>query len=99
MRRSRSWSDPWRDVGSVSHLSLVMLSLDRLPIGQPASIAAIQGNDALSQRLLEMGLLEGEQLTVVGRAPLGDPLDIQLRDYRLSLRRQEAARILVISLP
>jgi ferrous iron transport protein A len=40
-----------------------------------------------------MGLLEGEEIEVVGFAPLGDPIEIRLRDYRLSLRRSEAARI------
>ncbi len=70
-----------------------MASLDQLRAGERARIAAIQGSDALVQRLLEMGLLEGEEVEVVGFAPLGDPLEIRLRDYRLSLRRSEAARI------
>ncbi len=72
-----------------------MISLDQLPLGQPGTITAVQGDDALVQRLLEMGLLEGEEVEVVGAAPLGGPLEIRLRDYRLSLRRQEAARIAV----
>jgi ferrous iron transport protein A len=42
-----------------------------------------------------MGLLEGEEVEVVGLAPFGDPMEIRLRDYRLSLRRREAARVLV----
>jgi ferrous iron transport protein A len=48
---------------------------------------------------MEMGLLEDEELEVLGFAPLGDPMEIRLRDYRLSLRRSEAARIRVILLP
>ena len=56
---------------------------------------AVAGADAVVQRLLEMGLMEGEELEVVGFAPLGDPMEIRLRDYRLSLRRSEAARIAV----
>ena len=72
-----------------------MASLDQLHIGQRATIATLQGNDLLVQRLLEMGLLEGEEIEVVGFAPLGDPMEIRLRDYCLSLRRSEAARILV----
>jgi ferrous iron transport protein A len=75
-----------------------MASLDQLQAGQRARIEAIQGDDALVQRLLEMGLLEGEEVEVVGFAPLGDPMDIRLRDYRLSLRRSEAARIRVTAL-
>jgi ferrous iron transport protein A len=72
-----------------------MASLDQLQVGQRARIDAIRGEDALVQRLLEMGLLEGEEVEVVGFAPLGDPMDIRLRDYRLSLRRREAARVSV----
>ncbi|HJT79377.1 MAG TPA: ferrous iron transport protein A [Gemmataceae bacterium] len=72
-----------------------MPSLDQLRVGQRGRVEAIQGDDALVQRLLEMGLLEGEEIEVVGFAPLGDPIEIRLRDYRLSLRRSEAARITV----
>jgi ferrous iron transport protein A len=72
-----------------------MPSLDQLRSGQRACVAAIQGNDAIVQRLLEMGLLEGEEIEVIGFAPLGDPMEIRLRDYRLSLRRSEAARVAV----
>lgn len=72
-----------------------MLSLDQMTAGQRARIETIQGSDALVQRLLEMGLLEGDELEVIGFAPLGDPMEIRLRDYRLSLRRSEAARVLV----
>jgi len=72
-----------------------MPSLDQLRPGQRGRITAIQGGDALVQRLMEMGLLENEEVEVVGLAPLGDPLEIRLGDYRLSLRRGEAARVQV----
>jgi ferrous iron transport protein A len=72
-----------------------MPSLDQLQPGQRGRITAIQGDDALVQRLLEMGLLEGQEFEVLSLAPLGDPLEIRLGDYRLSLRRREAARILI----
>jgi ferrous iron transport protein A len=55
----------------------------------------VAGTDSLVQRLLEMGLIDGEELQVVGVAPLGDPIEIRLRDYRLSLRRSEGARVQV----
>jgi ferrous iron transport protein A len=48
---------------------------------------------------MEMGLLDGQTVDVIGVAPLGDPIEIQLGDYRLSLRRSEAARIRIESLP
>lgn len=76
-----------------------MPSLDQLRIGQRGAIKAVEGADALVQRLLEMGLLEGEPVEVLAVAPLGDPIEIRLRDYRLSLRRAEAARVTVEVLP
>ncbi len=72
-----------------------MSTLDQLKLGERARIVALDGHDALIQRLYEMGLLEGEEVEVIGFAPLGDPIEIRLRDYRLSLRRKEAARVRV----
>lgn len=70
-----------------------MPTLDQMLKGQRAQVVAVQGEDAIVQRLLEMGLLEGEEIEVLGFAPLGDPMEILLRGYRLSLRRSEAARV------
>jgi ferrous iron transport protein A len=72
-----------------------MLSLDLLKLGQSAVVEAIIGQDGIVQRLYEMGLLEGTLVEVIGFAPMGDPIEIRLQDYRLSLRRSEAARIQV----
>ena len=72
-----------------------MPSLDQLQVGQRGRIESVHGGDALLQRLLEMGLFEGEEVEVVGFAPLGDPMELRLCDYRLSLRRNKAARIRV----
>jgi ferrous iron transport protein A len=72
-----------------------MVPLDHLAAGQRGRIVALKGDDPLVQRLMEMGLLEGDEIEVVGFAPLGDPLEVRLADYRLSLRRSEAARIIV----
>ena len=69
------------------------MTLDQLATGQRARVEAIRGDDAIGQRLLEMGVMEGEEIEVLGFAPLGDPMEIRLRDYRLSLRRSEAARV------
>ena len=67
--------------------------MDQLRPGQRGHISALAGNDALVQRLMEMGLFEGEEIEVLALAPLGDPLEIRLGDSRLSLRRVEAARV------
>ncbi len=76
-----------------------MTTLDQLHVGQRARIESLRGTDGLAQRMSEMGLLEGEEVEVVGFAPLGDPMEIRLQDYRLSLRRTEAARVAVSPLP
>jgi ferrous iron transport protein A len=68
-------------------------TLATLPIGSSSKVARIEGDDEVSLRLMEMGLTPGVELRLVGVAPLGDPLELELRGYRLSLRRSEAARI------
>ena len=72
-----------------------MTSLDNLVAGQRACVESIAGQDAIVQRLYEMGILEGTEVEVIAIAPLGGPIEIRLQDYRLSLRRSEAARIQV----
>lgn len=69
--------------------------LDQLQSGQRAVVEAVDGQDAVVQRLYEMGLFEGTEIEVVGFAPLGDPMEIRLQDYRLSLRRSEAGKVQV----
>jgi ferrous iron transport protein A len=72
-----------------------MPSLDQLQPGQRGRVSTLAGNDGLVQRLMEMGLFEGEEIEVLALAPLGDPIEIRLGDSRLSLRRREAARVQV----
>jgi Fe2+ transport system protein FeoA len=75
------------------------MTLDQLQEGQRGRIESLLGDDLVLRRLMEMGVLENEEIEVIGFAPLGDPMEIRLRDYRLSLRRNEAARIRVTLLP
>ena len=72
-----------------------MNTLADLSIGQRALISRVEGNDAVSIRLMEMGLIPGVELAVVGTAPLGDPLELEVLGYRLSVRRSEAERIVL----
>ncbi len=58
-----------------------------------------KGSPALKKRLLDMGVLAGEPVTVERKAPLGDPLEIRIKGYRLSLRKAEAEQIWVEVLP
>jgi len=66
------------------------MRLSELNLGERAQILAIPGTDEVSVRLLEMGLTPGASLELIGIAPLGDPLELELRGYRLSIRRREA---------
>jgi ferrous iron transport protein A len=69
--------------------------LSDLKLGERAKIAGVSGSDGISVRLLEMGMVPGSVVKLIGVAPLGDPLEFELRGYRLSLRRSEAARVSV----
>ena len=66
------------------------MTLNQIVKGQTARITHISGEDAVSIRLMEMGLIDGEQIQLLGKAPLGDPLEFSVRGYRLSLRLNEA---------
>ena len=70
-----------------------MSLLADLPVGARARVTSILGADELTMRLLEMGLTPGVEVAVIGTAPLGDPLELELRGYRLSVRRSEASRV------
>jgi ferrous iron transport protein A len=70
-----------------------MSTLLDLANGESARVAEVCDQDEISQRLLEMGLTPGVEIRRVGAAPWGDPLEFELRGYRLSLRRSEAARV------
>jgi ferrous iron transport protein A len=72
-----------------------MRTLDMLKPGERARVADIAGEDAVAVRLMEMGLVEGEEIENLGAAPLGDPVEFLIRGYRLSLRLAEARRVQV----
>lgn len=72
-----------------------MPSLDQLKPGQKGQVENVTGSAALVQRLMELGLLEGEEVEVLRFAPLGDPMEIWLCGSRLSLRKAEAAGVQV----
>ena len=70
-----------------------MTLLSELPIGGRAKVVNVSSTDGVGVRLLEMGLIPGVEVQLLGTAPLGDPLEFELRGYRLSLRKAEAARV------
>ncbi|MFN6401244.1 MAG: ferrous iron transport protein A [Planctomycetota bacterium] len=74
---------------------MVRITLSELQAGQKGTIIDIEGNDSIAARLMEMGLIPGELVQMVGQAPLGDPVEYEVVGYRLSLRRVEARRVRV----
>lgn len=72
-----------------------MISLEQLKPGEKATIQEIKNNGADEAYLMEMGLIVGTPVKLIKFAPLGDPLEICVRGYHLSIRRSEARSILV----
>lgn len=70
-----------------------------LEVGQTGRVVRVVGADEISRRILEMGVTPGVEIRRLGAAPLGDPLEFELRGYRLSLRKNEAAHIEIESSP
>lgn len=64
--------------------------------GKSGVVAQVKGQGALRQRILDMGLTKGTEVTVRKVAPLGDPIEVTVRGYELSLRKAEAACILMV---
>jgi Fe2+ transport system protein FeoA len=72
-----------------------MRPLIELRAGETGHVVTVTGDAALAQRLAEFGLFEGETVMLVGHAPLGDPLEIQVGSTHLSIRRQDARHVLL----
>lgn len=72
-----------------------IVTLDRLPIGGSGVITEVGGEGALRLRLLDMGLIPRTKVTVRKAAPMGDPIELYLRGYELSIRLEEARNISV----
>ncbi len=70
-----------------------MSPLSALKPGQSATVQQVEGARPFRRRLLELGLLPGTEVRLVKVAPLGDPLELEVRGCRLSIRRTEAAAI------
>lgn len=69
------------------------MTLNQLGIGQKATITAIVGEGPLMQRLMALGVLEGSTVSVTRKALGGDPIEIEVMGYSLSLRLEEASRV------
>ncbi len=69
------------------------MKLSELGIGQSAVISSVGGEKALRCRLLDMGLIPGTRVTLCKVAPMGDPIELNLRGYQLSIRKEDAEKI------
>jgi Fe2+ transport system protein FeoA len=73
------------------------MTLTNLPIGATAKILAVKGDNAITRRLMEMGVVPGVAVRVIKSAPFGDPLEVRVRGYHLAMRKSEADTIEVQS--
>lgn len=69
------------------------MTLKELPVGKIAIIKKVKTNGALKQRFMDMGITKGIAVKVVKIAPLGDPIEIEVRGYNLSIRKDDANNI------
>ena len=72
-----------------------MKTLKDLPIGKTATIVSIDGNQDLRQHLLDMGLIPGSEITMIKHAPMGDPIEVRIHSYELTLRNDDANKITI----
>ena len=69
-------------------------NLSELKVGQKAKVLTLkEENKAIRRHLLDMGITRGVEITIKKVAPMGDPIDIQLRDYELCLRKEDLTKI------
>lgn len=69
--------------------------LSDLEPGEKGVVVRIKGSGATRRRIMDMGMVRGSEIKVVRRAPLGDPVEFEIRDYNLTLRKREAELIYV----
>lgn len=69
------------------------MTLDKLPVGKKATIISVGGEGALRCRLLDMGLIPKTKVMVRKVAPMGDPIELQVRGYELTIRIADAQKI------
>ena len=70
-----------------------MKTLKDVEIGDRAVVVRLHGEGAVRRRILDMGLVKGTEVVVRKVAPIGDPIELTVRGYELSIRREEAATI------
>jgi ferrous iron transport protein A len=72
-----------------------MMTLNQIACGQTVKVIKLDSQGALKRRIMDMGITKGTPITVKKLAPLGDPMEINVRGYELSMRKADAANIVV----
>jgi len=69
------------------------MTLDEVQVGSTAKVVRLNGEGAVKRRIMDMGITKGTEVTVRKVAPLGDPIELTVRGYELSIRKEEAAKV------
>jgi ferrous iron transport protein A len=72
-----------------------MLTLKDVACGKTVHVVKLEGNGAVKRRIMDMGITKGTEVYVRKVAPLGDPVEVNIRGYELSLRKEDAAMVIV----
>ncbi len=84
-----------RSMEALAEASIVRLALSELKEGQRGRVVKVATKGAIRRRIMEMGVITGTEIVVKGFAPLGDPMELGIKGYNLSMRKAEAADIIV----
>lgn len=72
-----------------------MRTLKDIKVGSRATVIKLEGEGAIRRRIMDMGITKGTEILVKKVAPLGDPLELTVRGYQLSIRKEDARKIIV----
>jgi len=81
--------------GQVRNKTMELIRLSDLQVGKLASIKRVTGANETMERLRDLGLVPGEEVQVIKKAPFGDPIEIRIMNYSLCIRKSEARKIRV----
>ena len=83
----------WIQEASVRYTEVKHMTIKDMKTGQTATILKVGGEAALRQHFLDMGLIQGAEVTVIKYAPMGDPVELRIHGYELTIRLADAAQI------
>jgi ferrous iron transport protein A len=104
MRKNEAYAEEYGICGEIQHIQKNtihseegenMKTLREVKIGETARVLKLQGEGAIRRRIMDMGITKGVEIYVRKVAPLGDPVEITVRGYELSVRKADAEMILV----